>query len=508
VKVPQNSNLFSNRIFSAYATSILGIFGGLFTQLVFVKKLINEVSIEQFSLYTFVYQIIFYFSILQLGLDHTTGREIAHRLGKGDLNKANYSFWFLKNFNLKVCLVSVLAVVILAVAFNYNILLPKSYDSRESVFLLIVFSISQLINFFSTPFNFALIGSNLQHFVNLNSIVSNFISTIIAFLFLVYTNLGIYSMPLALIFTSSANYIYTKRITYKKCFDWISTKPFNKDKVFERHLFSFSLLAVLGGLAWTVESTSDIFILSSASLFSIIGVYSLWWRFPQMLFDFATRLTVSATPTFSSVIDTGSRQVDIFEYLFYLIIFLGLLVTSGIAFLLPSFMKFWVGKSFLVENYSTIASLIAILIWLRVIGNYLSVFVFSIGAISLTSSLAWLQAFIKVLLGIYLTALYGLSGLFFSSIIATTIQVIGTGIYLFRKKILNIYLFYWMFFPVILFTVLSFFTSILVQTYSEFILLGITILLVISFLFLLVLYLTRIHVFRFYLQSLKNTLNL
>src|SRR5690242_5874888 len=88
--------LSRSRIIKAYLTSILGVFSGLLTQLLFIRALTNEVSPEDFSLYAFIFQIVTYLSILQLGLDFTISREIAINIEKNDLSAANYSYSFIK----------------------------------------------------------------------------------------------------------------------------------------------------------------------------------------------------------------------------------------------------------------------------------------------------------------------------------------------------------------------------------------------------------------------------
>ncbi len=418
--------MFRKNILSAYLTSLLGVFSGLLTQFVYIKSLTSRVSMEELSLYLYVFQVVTYFAILQLGLDFATSREIAYKLGQNDMAGAAYSFKFIKKFNDRVCLIGLLAILIISTVFFNGWGLPKSYNRYTSVILVFIFGMSQVVNFLSNPYAVALIGANFQRVVNINNVVVTISSTLIAVTLLFTTTAGILAMPMALLFFYILNFFLLKRMAQKKCAFLFEKQESADSKTIRKQILSFSVITTIGGLAWTVEGTSDIFILSSSGLFYLVGLYVIWWRFPQMLFDLATRLTTSAFPSLTTSHGRSNNESKLlFNKLFLIVIGFALLIGIGISIWLPSFIHLWVGSKFEYANFKIISILAGLIIANRIIGNCFGMFLISIGNTKITSMFSWIQAIVKVVLGIFLTRFYGLEGLFFATFLASCIQVFG-----------------------------------------------------------------------------------
>jgi O-antigen/teichoic acid export membrane protein len=426
-------------IVKAYSSSLLGIFSGLLTQLVFIRELVHVVSQSDFAIYAFTFQIVTYLSILQLGLDFATSREIAIQLGKGDYDIALQSYHFIKKFNNKVVVIGLMIVSIIAFLFYNGIGISSETETLKASLLVLLFGLSLFISFFSNPYMVALIGSNKQHIVNYNNIVVTIISTIIGFFLLKKTSIGIYSMPISLIFFNSINIFILRHRVINKCSYWMESSKNKIANIFnKKDLLKFSIMSSIGGIAWTIEATSDVILLNSFGLITLVSYYVLWWRFPQMSFDLATRLTTSTLPSLNSAFGSSKEEARIlFNRLLMVVSGMAFCIFICIVFWLPSFVNLWVGSKYDLSNKFSISLVIGLLVYSRIIGNCLAMFLITIGKINFSATLSWLQAIVKVVFAIFLIKKYGLIGVFISSIISSLIQIIPLTYYFIKKEYLS-----------------------------------------------------------------------
>ena len=417
----------------AYLTSILGIISGLFTQLVFIKGLARTVTAEEFTLYAFIFQIVSYLAIFQLGLDFTTSREISLNLGKNDPAMANYAYWFIKRFNKKIVWLVILVTLLGAVYFYLGYGLQARYDPGVAAELLLLFGAWQVVVFLILPKVAALIGSNQQHIANINNVVVNIISTLGAWVLLQF-GFGLYALPLSLLLFAIANNIFIQHLVRRYC-AWRTERPSERDIDREKKTIRFSVVTSLGGLAWTIEATSDVIILNAMGLMHLVGLYVIWWRFPQMFFDLATRLTTSSIPALTSAYGRSEKEsFQLFEKLLLVVSGFGMLIFVGLVLWLPSFVQIWVGYKYYYPNYKVFGFLVGFLVFTRIIGNCFGMYIIALGKVKVTTTLLWVQAVFIVLLAVLLTRFFKLEGLLFASVIASFIQVFGVGKYLFQMK--------------------------------------------------------------------------
>ena len=427
-------------IYKAYSTSLLGIFSGLLSQLVFIRELVHSVSSDQFALYAFAFQVVTYMSILQLGLDFASSREIAIRLGQKNYKGACESFLFIKKFNNKICIVGLLVILSCSLFFYYGIGVSIKFNHLIAAKLILLFGLSMVINFLSNPSIVALIGSNLQSKVNINNIVVTIATTCAAFFLLKTTSLGLFSMPLALIVFNLINLFILRNKAYRFCSEWL-----NNDNSFEiplhyrNSIIKFAVITTIGGAAWTIEATSDVFILSGTGYIELVGIYVLWWRFPQMFFDMATRLTNSALPSLNSSFGRSEEQSkNIFNKLLIVVGGVGFCFYVGIANWLPAFINLWIGKRFLLDESHFNSLLIGMLVYSRVVGNCLGMYTITIGQVNYSATLSWIQAFVKVVIAIILVKHMGIVGLFIASLVGSLLQILGSTFLLIKRNLLRI----------------------------------------------------------------------
>jgi O-antigen/teichoic acid export membrane protein len=426
-------------IFKTYSTSLLGVVSGLLTQLVFIRELAHIVPTSDFALYAFAFQVVAYLSILQLGLDFATSREIALKLGQNNSQGAYQSYLFIRRFNFKISLIGLVLIGICAGLFYNGIGVSNKVDTEMAAGLILLFGASVFISFLSNPNMVALIGSNKQSKVNINITLLNIAGTIIALVLLKTTRLGVYAMPLTLVAFNTVNFFLLRHKAHKFCKDWlIKNKPVIVPAGYNKSILKFSVLTAIGGLAWTIEATSDVFILNGVGELTLVAFYVLWWRFPQMSFELATRLTTSSLPSLNTVF--GKSEPDtklIFNRLILFVAGIGFCIYVNIASWLPAFINLWVGPQFFIDDMQTVSYLIGLLIYSRIIGNCFGMFIITIGKVHYSAALCWIQAIIKTVIAIILVKELGLMGLFIGSLAASLIQVMGSSVLLFKRNYLR-----------------------------------------------------------------------
>ena len=415
------------------------VFTGLITQLVFIRELTNSISGLEFSLYIYIFQLVSLLNVLQIGLDYSVSRDIAIHLGSERLQKANESFGVIRLFNNKLFFVGFLSVIIISSLFYYGNGLNGDYDYEKGSKLFLIFGFSILINFLGSPFTVAMIGNNQQAKVNLNNTLISLATSLFAFCILKCTHIGIYSMPLSLVLFNAYNFYRLKKMALLNCTRWLNPDAV-KSVAFKNYkgLFQFAIYASIGGVAWTIEATSDVFILNGLGQLTYVGIYAVWWKFPQMSFDIITRLSSSSLPIISGSITTSKEVAHkMFNSITLLAGGMGFVALIYLSTLLPSLVSLWVGRQFLVSEFSLITYFLGFLVYGRILGNSLGNFVNISGMVSFSAKLSWLQAIVKVVLSLYLSVDMGLKGLLIASIISSLIQVFVFSIVLLKMEVLR-----------------------------------------------------------------------
>lgn len=424
-------------IAQAFSTSLLGIFSGLFTSLVLLRAIVLEVDVSDFSTYAIALQLTSYLSVLQMGLDFAASREIAERLGAEDKIGANQAFWELHRFNRRMTALAAGTVVLVSGAVWFWGRLEGAESNRLLMAEIVLLSgLGQVLQSLARPYVAALVGSRRQPMVNVIQLINSLLTGVLAYA-LLKLGLGVFCLPIAGLLIWAITLIVFKQASTKHT-PWLSPTACPPDKAAFKRIFKFGGLSTVGGVAWTVESTSDIFILGLAASPAVVAAYVVWWRIPQMLFDLCTRLAYSAFPDMAHRNSKGEEEIrGLFSKVAWASLFLGTLACVGLGLWLPTFIGHWLGGMHRLDNEHYIAVMMGVLILFRVVSNFMGLFSFSQNSMNrpVISSIA--QAVVKVGLGVLLVQRFGLAGVLAASIFASLIPLTFIGSELRKKGILN-----------------------------------------------------------------------
>src|SRR5207244_6805123 len=120
----------------------------------------------------------------------------------------------------------------------------------------------QVVLFAARPYSAALIGSQHQAAANLTVVARTCATTLIAYRLLL-AGWGVLATPIAEIATQLAALIAVRALCLRLC-GWLARRPAAADARMLRGLVRYGVMTTVGGLAWTIESTSDVFILGAA----------------------------------------------------------------------------------------------------------------------------------------------------------------------------------------------------------------------------------------------------
>jgi O-antigen/teichoic acid export membrane protein len=208
-----------------------------------------------------------------------------------------------------------------------------------------------------------------------------------------------------------------------------------------RKLIYFAMGSALGSIAWTIEAGADVFLLDwipGGGGKEAVATYGMWWKFPQMAFTICSGLAASAFPSFSKLYAVNPADAAaLLRRVAVPACGLFLLTTAGIGMWLTPFLHHWMGGRFDTENGPRLAVMIGLLVALRAYGNLLALFWLATGRSTLTTTLCWVQATVKVLLALWWIPIAGLHGLFAASCASVGIQILGVGFALYRTGLLS-----------------------------------------------------------------------
>jgi O-antigen/teichoic acid export membrane protein len=420
----------------AYGTSLIGVISGLVTNLWLLRKVTQAVNAADFGIYALVLQITAYLTVLQLGLDFAASRRIAECLAKRDHTGANVAYWQVVRFNRYGAAIAAFILLVIAAGFWSGFGINSMPVGGLAVTVVMLTGGTQILCFLNRAYAAALIGTQRQFIVNLIT-VANTISTSLLAYTLLGLGMGILCIPVAALAFGFITTFAFARECHRSC-SWLTSRAPAPDGAAFKSLVSFGGLTTIGGVAWTIESTSDVIILGAFGGVSLVAIYVLWWRFPSMIFELSTRVVTSAFPTFAQRHGQSPDEARrVFNKVGQLTIGLATLSLIGVSLWLPSFIELWIGNSYSLSDGRSVAMAMAFLIMLRTFGNLFGMFWLAGGDARFPTVLSCFQALTKAGVGLLLVQPLGIVGLVIASCVASTLQALVLGGTLYHQKFID-----------------------------------------------------------------------
>ena len=335
--------------------SYVSIIVSTLVQLVYTPFLIRMLGQSEYGLYSLVYSIIGYLTVLDLGFGNAivvyTAKYRAQK--KYDEEKKLHGMFF-----VIFCIIGVIAGILgLVLYFNVENIFASTMTIKElskAKIMMLILSLNLLITFVFNIYSSIITAYEKFTYQKLMAILNTLLKPLfmIPLLFLGYKSITMcIVLTLINLIIMLSNYLYCK----KKLEVNIKFLGFD-NKVF-KEIFGYSFFIFLGVIVDKVNWSVDQFVLGAVSGTIAVSLYSVASQLNSLFINLSTALSSVMLPKMSKMIAKNTSSSDItYEFikvgrLQYLIVFL---MASGLTLFGKEFFIAWAGKEYVTSYYIAI----------------------------------------------------------------------------------------------------------------------------------------------------------
>lgn len=409
--------------------SYFSIIVSTLVQLVYTPFLIRMLGQSEYGLYSLVYSIIGYLTVLDLGFGNAivvyTAKYRAQK--KYDEEKKLHGMFF-----VIFCIIGVIAGILgLVLYFNVENIFASTMTIRElskAKIMMLILSLNLLITFVFNIYSSIITAYEKFTYQKLMAILNTLLKPLfmIPLLFLGYKSITMcIVLTLINLIIMLSNYVYCKKKLE------VNIKFLGFDKKVFKEIFGYSFFIFLGVIVDKINWSVDQFILGAVSGTVAVSLYSVASQLNTLFINLSTAISGVMLPKMSKMIAKNASSDDITNEfikvgrLQYLIIFL---MASGLTLFGKEFFIAWAGKEYVTSYY--IAIILILPLCVPLIQNLGVSIMQAKNMHKFRSILLFFIAIANIFISIPLAKLYGGIG----SAIGTSISLIIGNI-----TILNIY---------------------------------------------------------------------
>lgn len=422
--------------------SYISIFINATIQLLYTPLLIRMLGQSEYGLYSLVYSIIGYLTVLDLGFGNAiivyTSKYRANK--EYDKEKKLHGMFF-----MIFCIIAFIAGILgLILYFNVDNLFQNTMSSTEiskAKIMMLILTFNLIFTFIFNIFNSIISAYEKFIFQKVLVIIGNLLKPMIMIPLLF---LGFKSISLCVVVTLVNLFILISNFIYCKNKLNISVRF----KGFDKHLFKtiigYSVWIFIGIIVDKVNYSADQFILGAVSGTIAVSIYSIASTIDQLFINLSVALSGVFLPKMSKLVAKKvSSNVLTDEFikvgrLQYYIIFL---ICSGFVLFGKEFIKLWAGNNFEESYYVTLFLMIPGCIPL--IQNLGLSIMQAMNKYKFKAISTIIMAFFNIIISIFLSKKYGAIGAAFGTGLALIIcNGILINIYYKKEIKLNVFNFW------------------------------------------------------------------
>ena len=466
---------FLKNVVTGFGGQLIIIILGLIIPRIMIKSYGSDTN----GLISTITQLFTYMALLEAGIGQTARNALYRPIADNDKNTINEVVSTAKAYFSKVTIVYIIAVFVLAIISPIVI---KTNISSINVFAIIVFEgLSGACTFYYIQTPTILLNADGKGYVNNLIVLSNKIIVYVLKIVLALIGVNIVIVQFATFLVTVIKVIFYKSYIHKK-YNWIDfCKGTKKNLLNDRNSF------VLTELAWTIFSSTDMIVLSIFVSTQLSSVYSVY----NMVFTNINFLLNSVASSVSYILGQSyHKDIVKYEKLHDALtsLYLGVMtIFMSVSYLLiiPFIKLYTLGvtdTNYIYSSLPIMFCLIQLLSWSRNVSGNLTGLA---GYAKQTSYVSLLEAIVNIILSVVLVNKIGIVGVLFATLIALPIKVIwcvyvSDKIVLHRslKRSLSIIGSNFLLFFIVVES--SRFIKIEVKSYTDFIIYGVMLLLVIG----------------------------
>ena len=349
----------SNQRKSGAILSYISIIVSTLVQLLYTPFLIRMLGQSEYGLYSLIYSIIGYLTVLDLGFGNAivvyTSKYRAQK--KYEEEKKLHGMFF-----VIFCIIGLIAGLLgLVLYFNVENIFSNTMTNQElnkAKIMMLILTINLAITFIFNIFSSIITAYEKFTYQKLMAILNTLLKPIlmIPLLFLGYKSITmciVLTLINAIIMIS--NYLYCK----KKLDIKIKFQGFDK-KVF-KEIFGYSFFIFLGVVVDKVNWSVDQFVLGAVSGTIAVSLYSVASQINTLFVNLSTALTGVMLPKMSKMVAKNASSKELTNEFIkvgriqYLIVFL---MASGLTLFGKEFFIAWAGKDYITSYYIAIILII------------------------------------------------------------------------------------------------------------------------------------------------------
>lgn len=339
--------------------SYVSIIVSTLVQLVYTPFLIRMLGQSEYGLYSLVYSIIGYLTVLDLGFGNAivvyTAKYRAQK--KYDEEKKLHGMFF-----VIFCIIGVIAGILgLVLYFNVDNLFAGTMTIKElskTRIMMLILSLNLFITFVFNIYSSIITAYEKFTYQKLMAILNTLLKPLfmIPLLFLGYKSITMcIVLTLINLIIMLSNYVYCKKKLE------VNIKFLGFDKKVFKEIFGYSFFIFLGVIVDKVNWSVDQFVLGAVSGTIAVSLYSVASQLNSLFINLSTALSSVMLPKMSKLVAKNVSSDEITNEfikvgrLQYLIVFL---MASGLTLFGKEFFIAWAGKEYVTSYYIAIILII------------------------------------------------------------------------------------------------------------------------------------------------------
>lgn len=418
--------------------SYISLFATTIIQLVYTPLLIRMLGKSEYGLYSLVYSIIGYLTILDLGFGNAL---VVYMTKYREQNKNEEVKKLLGMFSLIFKIIGIIAFLIgIVIYFNVNGIFGENMSTIElnkMRIMMIILSFNLAFTFFFNIYSSILTSYEKFTYQKIMSILNTILRPLIMIPLLF---LGFKSIAMCLVvsfvnlFVLLSNYFYCKRkLKINIKFSGFDMTIF---KIILSYSFWIFLTTIVDKANWSVDQT----ILGIVSGTTAVSIYSVATNFNTLFINLSTAISGVLLPKVTKMISHHASSNEItgeFIKVGRIQFYVMFLVTSGFILFGKDFIIWWVGPEFDESYYVTLCLVVPALFSL--IQNLGLSIMQAMNRFKFKAVSTFIMAIVNIFISVFLAKKFGAIGAAFGTTISLIIvNIIIMNIYYYKVIKINV----------------------------------------------------------------------
>lgn len=251
---------------------------------------------------------------------------------------------------------NIIGVVIFIIGSVFSLFLPYFINKGTGIpnikLMFLLYLLNSAISYFFTYKRTLLIANQLGYLDNLNRLVFTFFQTIIQVAFLIFTHQYVTYLIIQVISTLLSNISISRKAD--KIFPYLNSYDNRVSGEKKRAIGKNVLGAVASKIGTIVANGTDNILLSKFIGLAIVGVYSNYMLILTSIQNIVNQMLNAVIASIANFSNTESekREISIFYDYLFLVAMVAFVLSGSVYLVIQYFIKFWLGKAYVLNEFA------------------------------------------------------------------------------------------------------------------------------------------------------------